>query len=73
MLAAGGHPPVRLHSTPKPLLSVVGRFQPLVAEINETGYMFRRPYVMDSSLTQQTLGLAPTPWDDICRRTAEGN
>ena len=35
--------------------------------------MFRRPYVMDSTLTQQTLELTPTPWPEVCRRTAEGN
>jgi hypothetical protein len=51
----------------------VGRFVPLVALLNEMGYMFRRPYVLGSTFTQQTLGLAPTPWPEVCRRTAEGN
>jgi nucleoside-diphosphate-sugar epimerase len=73
VLAAVDRPPVRMFSMPKPALSVVGRFVPLVAALNQMGYMFRRPYVMDSARTQQTLGLAPTPWPEICRRTAEGN
>lgn len=61
VLAAAGKPAVALHTMPKRLLSLVGRFHPLVREINETGYMFRRPYVMDSALTQERLGLGPTP------------
>jgi nucleoside-diphosphate-sugar epimerase len=73
VLAAIDLPPVALHTTPKPLLSVLGRFIPQLREVNETGYMFRRPYVMDSTITQQRLGLSPTPWVEICRRTAHGN
>jgi len=73
VLAVLGHRPVALHTMPKPLLSLVGRFNALVREINETGSMFRRPYVLSSTYTEQALGLAPSPWADICRRTAEGN
>jgi nucleoside-diphosphate-sugar epimerase len=73
VLAAAGRSPVRMFSMPKPALSLVGRFVPLVAQLNEMGYMFRRRYVMDSTLTQQTLGLTPTPWPEVCRRTADGN
>lgn len=73
VLAVTGRPAVKLHTMPKPLLGLVGRFQPLVAEINETGYMFRRPYVLDSTATQERLALAPTPWSEIVRRTSDGN
>jgi nucleoside-diphosphate-sugar epimerase len=73
VLASVGRPPVRMYSMPRPLLRVVGRFVPLVGYLDQMGYMFRRPYVMDSTLTQQTLGIAPTPWLEICRCTAEGN
>ena len=73
VLAAVGKPPVRMFSLPKPLLSVAGRFVPLVRELNVMGYMFRRPYVMESAITQRELGLAPTPWPEICLRTATGN
>ena len=37
------------------------------------GYIFDRPYVMDSSRTQAALGLAPSAWEDTLRRTGEGN
>jgi hypothetical protein len=42
-------------------------------EIAELAYMWERPYVLDSSRTQEELGLEPTPWDEVCRRTFEGN
>ena len=35
--------------------------------------MWTRPYVLDSSRTQEVLGLEPSPWDEVCRRTVEGN
>lgn len=73
VLAALGKPAVALRTLPKPLLALVGRFSPLVHEINESGYMFRRPYVMESTLSQERLGLEPSPWDEIIRRTAQGN
>lgn len=72
-LAAVDRPPVPMHTLPRPLLSLVGVVQPLVREINRSSWMFRRAYVMDSTLSQERLGLAPSPWADICRRTAEGN
>ena len=73
VLTAVGKPAVRMHSMPKPVLTAVGVFVPLVRQLNEMGYMFRRSYVMDSTHSQQTLGLTPTPWDEVCRRTATGN
>ena len=73
VLAAGGLPPVTVRGTPDWTLAVAGLFSPLVRELRETSYMFRRPYVMDSARTQEFLGLAPTPWDEVCRRTVEGN
>lgn len=73
VLAVLGRGPVAMHTLPAPLLSAVGLFSPLVREINESGYMFRRPYVLSSAHTEQALGLAPADWSDTCRRTADGN
>lgn len=70
VLAAEGRPPVPVRGMPPRLLAVASIFMPLVRELNAMAYMFQRPYVMDSSHTQQTLGLKPSPWADICRRTA---
>ncbi|GAB3873738.1 hypothetical protein [Terrabacter terrigena] len=38
-------------------------------EVRETRHQFERPFVLDSTLTQRTFGLAPTPWDDALAAT----
>lgn len=56
-----------------PVLRGLAKVNSLMREIAELSYMWTRPYVLDSSLTQQTLDLRPTPWDEVCRRTLDGN
>jgi nucleoside-diphosphate-sugar epimerase len=73
VLASIGKPPVPVRGTPAWLLSALARVNPVVRELDEMSYIFRRPYVMESTRSQDELGLAPTPWPDVCRRTAEGN
>jgi nucleoside-diphosphate-sugar epimerase len=73
VLAAAGRGPVPVRGTPAPVLRALGLVNPLLREVAELSYMFTRPYVMDSALTRSVLGLAPTPWDEVCRRTATGN
>ena len=73
VLATMGRPPVTMRPLPEPVLRLIGVAVPLVREINEAGYMFRRPYVMESGRTESVLGLSPSPWPDIYRRTGEGN
>jgi nucleoside-diphosphate-sugar epimerase len=73
VLSAGGLAPVRVRGTADWMLAVAGLGSPLVRELRETSYMFRQPYVMSSSRTSGFLGLAPTPWDEVCRRTVTGN
>ena len=73
VLAAGGNAPVAVRSLPRPVLSGLALINGQMREVAELSYMWKRPYVLDSSRTQDVLGLAPSPWDEICRRTAEGN
>lgn len=73
VLAAGGYEPVAVRAIPRPVLRGLAMVNPLMREIAELSYMWTRPYVLDSSLTQQTLDLLPTPWDEVCRRTLDGN
>jgi nucleoside-diphosphate-sugar epimerase len=61
----------KVHSMPHVLLSVGGVFVPLLRELRETEYEFTAPYVLDSSDIEEKLGLAPTPWAEVCRATAE--
>ncbi len=69
---AAGREPVTVRTWPRALLSVGGRFVPLLREMRETVYQFERPYVLDSSAIARELGLEPTPWDEVCRATAAG-
>jgi hypothetical protein len=61
-----------VHGVPRTVLSVGGVVVPLLREMRETVYQFERPYVLDSSAITRELGLAPTPWADVCRATATG-
>ena len=71
MCRAAGREPVRVKGWPRALLGIGGRLVPLLREMRETVYQFERPYVLDSSAIERELGLAPTPWDEVCRATAE--
>ena len=61
----------KVRSMPHVLLSVGGVVVPLLRELRETEYQFAAPYVLDSSDISEAFGLAPTPWDEVCRATAE--
>ena len=73
VLATAGHGPVPVRGIPAPALRAVGLVNPLMREVAELSYMFSRPYVMSSAQSQEVLGLTPTPWDEVCQRTATGN
>jgi nucleoside-diphosphate-sugar epimerase len=70
VLASVGRPPVRVKAFPHAVLWAGGLVDAQLKELRETEYQFTRPYVMDSSAVTAELGLAPTPWDEVCRRTA---
>jgi nucleoside-diphosphate-sugar epimerase len=70
VLASVGKPAVKVKAYPKAVLRAAGLFDPQMRELRETEYQFTRPYVLDSSAITRELGLAPTPWDEVCRRTA---
>jgi nucleoside-diphosphate-sugar epimerase len=70
VLASVGKAAVTVKAYPKPALWTAGLFDSQLRELRETEYQFTRPYVMDSSAITAELGLAPSPWDEVCRRTA---
>jgi nucleoside-diphosphate-sugar epimerase len=68
--AAGLTPKMGVAS--RPMIRVVGVFNPLVRELNETLYQFERPFVSDASKFQSAFGpFEPTPHRDAVRRTVE--
>lgn len=62
--------PVRVRTWPRAMLPLGGLVVPMLRELRETDYQFRRPYVLDSRAISHELGLEPTPWDEVCRATA---
>ena len=70
--AAMGRPAVQVRPMPPRLLRMVGLVMPSLGALQENEYQFTRPYVMSSEFTQKKFRLAPTPWDDVCRRTGAG-
>lgn len=70
VLAAAGRPPVAVSAYPDWFLAMGGVFVPLLRELRTTAYQFDRPFVLDSSAMTRTFGLEPTPWAEVCRRTA---
>jgi nucleoside-diphosphate-sugar epimerase len=73
VLAAAGSPPVPVRGYPRLVTALGARLSPLMRELTELEYIFNRPYVMDSRASQEALGVAPTDWAVVCRRTAVGN
>ncbi|GAA2248665.1 NAD-dependent epimerase/dehydratase family protein [Herbiconiux moechotypicola] len=69
VLAAGGLPPVAVSAIPRAVLRLGGLVVPMLREIGELSYQWTRPYVLDDSASRAHFGLAPTPWEDVCRRT----
>lgn len=58
-----GLPAPKLTAVPYPALWAAGLFSPLMRELRVTNYQWTRPFVVDSTFTEQTLGLTPTPID----------
>jgi nucleoside-diphosphate-sugar epimerase len=56
-----GVPAPKLTTIPYPVLWAAGLFSPLLRELRATAYQWDRPFLMDSTLTERTFGLAPRP------------
>ncbi|MGH3458322.1 NAD-dependent epimerase/dehydratase family protein [Aeromicrobium sp.] len=69
---AGGFPEPKVSAAPGPALAIAALVVPLVREVREMSYQWTRPYVLDDTASRAHFGLQPTPWDEVCRRTAAG-
>jgi len=63
--AAKGLPPAKLTELPYAVLWGAGLFDKMTKELRHTRYQFAKPFTIDSTLTEQTFGLAPTPLDQV--------
>ncbi|GAA1925033.1 NAD-dependent epimerase/dehydratase family protein [Nocardioides hwasunensis] len=61
---AGGVPTPKMSAIPVGVMSAMGVVSRTMREMAETGYMFTDPFVMDSTASEQRLGLAPTPMSE---------
>jgi nucleoside-diphosphate-sugar epimerase len=67
--AAGGVAVPRTSAIPPWVLRASGVVSREMRELAETSYMFTEPFVMDSTTSEERLGLAPTPMTDGVART----
>ena len=67
-----GAPAPKLTPIPYPVLWTTGLFSPLLRELRTTHYQFARPFVLDSSATERTFGLAPSDLDGALAEAAAG-
>jgi nucleoside-diphosphate-sugar epimerase len=67
--ATGGVPVPRMSALPAPVLRALGRVSREMRELAETSYMFARPFVLDSSASEQRLGITPTPLETGVKET----
>jgi len=69
---AGGLPEPKVSALPGALIAASALLVPLARELREISYQWTRPYVLDDTATRTHFGMEPTPWDEVCRRTAAG-
>jgi nucleoside-diphosphate-sugar epimerase len=69
---AGGFPEPKVSALPGALVAASALLVPLARELREISYQWTRPYVLDDTATRTHFGIEPTPWDEVCRRTAAG-
>jgi nucleoside-diphosphate-sugar epimerase len=68
--AAGRPTPAKAQIVGPALLAVGGIFSPILRELRETAYQFRRPFVIDSAKFERSFGrLEPTPHREAVERT----
>ena len=66
-----GAPRLATRRIPRWMNHAAGRFHPMIRETAEMDYQFYFPFHLDSTLTEQTFGLTPTPIEVGLRETAD--
>ncbi|MDP5228462.1 MULTISPECIES: NAD-dependent epimerase/dehydratase family protein [Arthrobacter] len=68
---AAGAPAAKVSTIPGWLMKGLGLAMESIRELNETSYQFTGPFVMDSSVSEELLGLAPTPLEQAAKETVD--
>lgn len=72
VLGAVGRPPVPVTTLGGAAFALASVFSPLLRELRELSYQWTRPYLLDDRAARTHFGIEPTPWAEVCRRTALG-
>ncbi|MGN9788178.1 NAD-dependent epimerase/dehydratase family protein [Nonomuraea sp. ZG12] len=70
LASTAGTPAPRLRHMPSHELAEIGRTDSIMAEFPEMLYLYDRPNILDASAARKTLGVTPTPIDDVLREMA---
>lgn len=70
-LAAAAGTTVKVGTVPAAALKLLGLVSPMMRELQETSYQFERPWIADSTRTEQLFGLSATPLVDQARATID--
>ena len=68
--ALTGAPRPKIRKLPRFVMRTAGLAVPMARELAEMDYQFYAPFHLDSKLTEETFGLAPTPLEVPLRETA---
>lgn len=71
VLASIDKPAVKISEIPRPLFVAMSWLVPIMRELRQLSYQWTRPYVLDDSAARAHFGMEPTPWAEVCRRSAE--
>lgn len=69
--AAAGVTPPKVAGIPAWSMHALGALSVDVRELAETAYQFARPFVLDSTVSEERLGLAPTPLEQGVKATVD--
>lgn len=71
VMASIGRPAPKVSQVPDPVFAASALVVPLMRELRQLSYQWTRPYVLDDSAARAHFAIEPTPWDEVCRRSAE--
>lgn len=64
-----GQPRKPVRALPRPVGTALGAVVPIFRELLETRHQFERPFVIDSTLTEQTFDVRATNWEQALKAT----
>lgn len=70
VLVSVGKPAVGVSAVPKPMFVALSWVVPIIRELRQLSYQWTAPYVLDDNDARKHFGMEPTPWDEVCRRSA---